>query len=46
MIIPHAYREEIAKLEDKIADGFGTEADELRLQAIWRDIISNQNEAQ
>lgn len=43
MIIPQCYREEVAKLEDKINDGYGTEADELRLQEIWRDITMHNN---
>lgn len=43
MIIPACYREEIAQLEDKIADGFASEKDELRLQEIWRNIIENEN---
>lgn len=43
MIIPAYYREEIAELEDKIADGFASEKDELRLQEIWRDIVENEN---
>ena len=44
MIIPQMYRAEIAKREDKIADGFATEADELRLQEIWRTITEHNNE--
>ena len=44
MIIPQMYRAEIARLEDKMADGFATEADELRLQEIWRAIIEHNNE--
>lgn len=44
MIIPQCYREEVARLEDKINDGFATEADELRLQEIWRNIIEYNNE--
>ena len=43
MIIPQCYRDEIAKLEDKIRDGFASEADILRLQEIWRNIIEHNN---
>lgn len=43
MNIPAFYRKEIAELEGKIADGFGSEKDELRLQEIWRDIVEKEN---
>ena len=43
MNIPACYRKEIAELEDKIADGFASKKDELRLQEIWRNIVENEN---
>lgn len=44
MIIPDCYKKEIAELEEKIADGFGSEQDELRLQEIWRNIVEDANQ--
>lgn len=43
MTIPQCYREEIAELEDKIQDGFASEADILRLQEIWRNITEHND---
>ena len=43
MFIPTIYRKEIAELEEKIDNGFGSESDILRLQEIWRNIVEQDN---